>query len=161
MRTPRRFLVLVALTFWLGGFTFYAGVVVPIGTRVLGSAQDQGMITREVTFWLNVAGAITLVPLLWDALATADRAVWRCRARLALWLFILCCQAALFALHRHLDAMIDLTPDAPIVISDYDAFHLAHRVYLWVNTVQWAAGLVFIVLMLKGWQSEDEGRAVR
>ena len=163
MRTLRRFLVLAALAFWLGGFTFYAAVVVPIGTDVLRSALDQGMITRRVVFWLNVSGACAQVVLLADVLVCS----WRCRAglggwlflaRLGLWLFLAAAQAALFLLHRHLDAMID---PVAVTISDETAFHLAHRVYLWLQTVQWLAGLLFIALMLRAWQHEDEGRATR
>ena len=48
-RALRRFIVLVALCFWQGGFTFYAGVVVPVGTDVLGSSLKQGFVTRRVT----------------------------------------------------------------------------------------------------------------
>jgi hypothetical protein len=38
----RRFLVLAAVMFWQGGFTFYEAVVVPVGSEILGSHQDQG-----------------------------------------------------------------------------------------------------------------------
>src|SRR2546428_9021513 len=69
----RRFLVLAALMFWQGGFTFYAAVVVPVGQQVLGSDLEQGFITRQVTQWLNVAGAVALVPLAWDVLAAERR----------------------------------------------------------------------------------------
>ena len=34
MRILRRYLVVIALMFWQGGFTFYAAVVVPVGTAV-------------------------------------------------------------------------------------------------------------------------------
>src|SRR5579871_1207813 len=70
----RRYLVLTALMFWQGGFTFYAAVVVPIGTAQLGGATEQGFITRHVAWYLNVAGAVALVILAWDAAAT--RAGW-------------------------------------------------------------------------------------
>ena len=53
----RRLLVLAAFAFWQGGFTFYAAVVVPVGTEVLGSSMEQGSITRRVTVYLNMAGA--------------------------------------------------------------------------------------------------------
>ena len=151
MRTLRRFLVVVALAFWLGGFTFYVSVVVPIGTHEVGSAFLQGMITREVTVILNVSGAAALLPLLWDALV-GDRVVWRLRARQGIWLFLAACQAALFVLHPRLDAMMD-----PETMTVSDGFHLAHRAYLWLHTLQWGAALAFIVLMLKGWSAEDRG----
>ena len=74
----RRLLVLAALMFWQGGFTFYAAVVVPVGKEVLGSHFNQGRITRRVTVYLNLAGAVALLPLAWDAAASADRAArWR------------------------------------------------------------------------------------
>src|SRR5437660_1623910 len=69
---PRRFLVLAALMFWQGGFTFYAGVVVPVGREVLGSDRDQGFITRQVTEYLNLAGGIAVAVLAWDVMAAAD-----------------------------------------------------------------------------------------
>jgi len=157
MRTLRRFLVVVVLMFWLGGFTFYAGVVVPIGTRVLKSPMKQALITREVTSSLNVTGTVALLPLAWDGFATRDRA-WRRRTRLGLWLFMALCQAALFALHARLNSMFDVVA---MDVGDYDAFHLAHRGYLWLHTLQWAAGVAFIVLMLIGWRNEDERRDAR
>ena len=69
----RRFLVLVALMFWLGGFTFYAAVVVPVGQEDLGSHLEQGFITRQVTKYLNLSGAIALLLLAWDVVASHDR----------------------------------------------------------------------------------------
>jgi hypothetical protein len=157
MHTLRRFLVVVALAFWLGGFTFYAGVVVPIGTSVLKSPMKQALITRQVTTVLNLTGAAALVPLGWDAFATCDRA-WRRRTRLGLWLFMALCQAGLFALHAHLNSLFDVVA---MDVGDHDVFHFAHRSYLWLHTFQWGAGLVFIVLMLLGWRHEDGSREVR
>src|SRR5947209_17239059 len=69
MVVVRRLLLLWLLMFWLGGFTFYAGVVVPIGTEVLESSLAQGWITRRVTTWLNVAAAVTLAAWAWDLAA--------------------------------------------------------------------------------------------
>lgn len=61
----RRLLLLWALMFWQGGFMFYGGVVVPVGSRILGSDLEQGWITRSVTNYLNVAGAVALA--LWGS----------------------------------------------------------------------------------------------
>src|SRR5689334_8725515 len=52
----RRFIVISAIAFWLGGFTFYAGVAIPTGVEVLGTHKAVGFITQGVTRWLNVAG---------------------------------------------------------------------------------------------------------
>ena len=56
----RRYLLLMSLMFWQGGFTFYSAVVVPIGSDLLGSGRDQGFITRSVTNYLNLAGVAAL-----------------------------------------------------------------------------------------------------
>jgi hypothetical protein len=152
MSTLRRYLVLVVLMFWLGGFTFYVSVVVPIGTKVLGSPLRQGMITRQVTLCLNLAGAASLVPLGWDTLVGRDPAAWRFRTRAGLWLFVAACQIGLFALHGYLDAMIDVDAQD---IRDPELFTHGHRLYLWLHTMQWTAMLVYMGLMLQSWRVED------
>jgi hypothetical protein len=156
MLAVRRFLVVIALMFWLGGFTFYVGVVVPIGTEVLGSALKQGRITREVTWWLNLAAVLALLILAWDAL-TADNPSPRARrALIGLWLLMVLCQGALFGLHAQLEQLLaaahfDLTSDEVIRA----AFGRAHRFYLWAHTLQWFAGVIFIGVMLWSWRKED------
>jgi hypothetical protein len=70
----RRVLVLGALLFWQGGFTFYGAVVVHVGQDVLGSHRMQGFVTRRVTNYLNLAGAVALPLLAWDTAASAARA---------------------------------------------------------------------------------------
>ena len=69
----RRFVALLAFAAWLGGFTFYAAVVVPAGTEVLGGAVAQGFITQAVTLHLNLLGVGALAALLWNGLATRVR----------------------------------------------------------------------------------------
>src|SRR5437764_15421395 len=91
----RRFLVLAALMFWQGGFTFYAAVVVPVGQHVLGSHAAQGFITREVTRYLNLAGAAALVFLVWDVAAARDPRALRTGLR---WLAVAGMLATLAAL---------------------------------------------------------------
>src|SRR5437764_12169532 len=81
----RRFLVILALGFWLGGFTFYAGVVIHIGHRVFGSARETGFLTQQVTGWLNLSGVLALGILFWNALAAG----WNLRVhrlKIGLWL---------------------------------------------------------------------------
>jgi hypothetical protein len=152
----RRYLAMAALVFWLGGFTFYVSVVVPMGTKVLGSTLCQGFITREVTYWLNVSATVALALLAIDLLGR-DPARWRFGARLGLWLFMAACQGLLFWLWRSLDAL--LVTKARIV-TDLEAFHPLHRAYLWTHTAQWGAGLFYISLCLAAWRCEDREKGV-
>lgn len=152
MVLARRFLVLIALMFWQGGFTFYVSVAVPMGTAVLRSALHQGFITRRVTEWLNVTAAVALAVLAVELVLcreTSRRAAW---ARRALWLFMAACQAALFRLHAVLGEMM---VEKGRVLTDPEGFYPIHRVYLWAHTAQWFAGVVFVVLTLVAWRGED------
>jgi hypothetical protein len=147
----RRYLVLLALMFWQGGFTFYASVVVPIGQDVLGSHVAQGYITRQVTNWLNLSGAVALVILALDLVAAREVA-WVRLLRWLLWLGMLATLGVLSWLHPHIDQF--LNPDYPAVI-DSTAFRAGHRTYLWVSTVQWGCALAFGWLTLRAWREAD------
>jgi hypothetical protein len=147
--TPfRRFLSLVAFAFWQGGFTFYAAVVVPTGTEVLGSAAAQGFITRHVTVWLNVSGAVAVPILLWDAAATRP---FR-RSRIAAALLLAAGLVALAILHPRLDSLLD--PINERVRNRHD-FTPMHRTYLWISTVQWAVAVVYLILTPLAWRKMD------
>jgi hypothetical protein len=146
----RRFLTLVAFAFWQGGFTFYTGVVVPTGTGVLGSAAAQGFITRQVAIWMNIAGAVAVPILLWDAAATRQ---FR-RSRITLTLFLAAGLIALALLHPRLDAMLDHVNERVI---DRQAFMPMHRAYLWISTAQWAIGVVYLLLTPWAWRKMDLG----
>src|SRR5947209_9415057 len=122
----RRLLVLTALCFWTGGFTFYAAVVVPVGAEVLGSHRDQGYITQKVTNYLNLAGAAALPLLAWDIVAARDPSRLRRRARWLAWLGMGLTLAALVGLHPRLDALLE--HDASIFPGN--AFRPLHRIYL-------------------------------
>jgi hypothetical protein len=147
----RRFLALASLMFWQGGFLFYVSVVVPIGQRVLGSDLNQGLITRQVTNYLNLAGAVALVFLAWDAAMSADRPTLR-RLRWLSWLAMFLALGLLAWLHGLLDQLIDLDG---VRILDRRLFHVQHRSYLWVSTAQWACGIIYALLMLHSWRVED------
>jgi Na+-driven multidrug efflux pump len=153
----RRYLALAALFFWQGGFTFYAAVVVPIGQDVLGSHLLQGFITRRVTVYLNLAGAIALLPLVWDTVGTRDPAAWRRWLRLLLWLALAAALVALYRLHPILDQYLD--PEYRD-LSDRRAFRPYHRLYLWVSTVQWGCAVFYLLLTLLAWRAEDRRGAL-
>lgn len=147
----RRFLALIALSFWQGGFTFYASVVVPLGQQVFGPLR-QGFFTRQVTVYLNLAGAAALVVLLWDLLAARDVSKWRRGLRWLLWIGMMLTLAWLIQLHGRLDEL--LVPKG-LIIRDAEVFRMQHRIYLWISTAQWAWGLLYLFTTLVVWKKED------
>lgn len=148
MTVIRRALVLTAIAFWLGGFAFYTAVVVPVGTRVLGSSAAQGFITRQVALYLNLTGAVALGVLAWDAFAERPLR----RARFACWLLLLAGLATLIRLHPRLDALLDPALER---VNDRAAFRSLHRQYLWTSTAQFTAGVVYIILTPLAWRRSD------
>src|SRR5207247_10483715 len=91
----RRLLVIVALMFWQGGFTFYASVVVPIGQEEFGH-ETQGIITRQVTVWLNRARLAAIAVLAWDLVAARAPSKARPSRRCLCWLVLAATLAYLF-----------------------------------------------------------------
>lgn len=150
----RRLLVLAALMFWQGGFTFYASVVVPIGQEVLGHL-GQGFITRQVTNYLNLSGGVALLLLAWDIACEADPHRWRRRFRSACWLVMVLMLVAMLWLHHYLDGLLDLEAQE---ILNRKQFRPGHRTYLWLSTVQWLAALGYLGLSLQSWQVSGRAR---
>lgn len=156
MTVARRLLLWMALMFWQGGFLFYAAVVVPVGSEVLGSHEQQGWITRSVTNYLNAAGAAALALWAWDL--AAGRAA-PSRGRRLRWL-----GWGLFAvtlglqawLHLRLDELLDFES---LLIRDRPHFHALHRWYLIVSTAQWADSVVLSAATLAAWRAADCARA--
>ena len=148
----RRYLVLLALGFWMGGFTFYGAVVIPIGRREFDGMF--GAVTSPVTYWLNVAGAVALAFLFWDRLAAGDPLKWRGVVRWLMWLVSVGLLIALFFMHNWLDTLMATGETLP----HGGSFGLAHRSYLWVSTAQWFAMLIYTGLTLAAWRKQDEQR---
>ena len=55
-----RWIFLVALSIYIGGFTFYSAVVIPILHERLASSLETGLVTQRVTDALNLLGVATL-----------------------------------------------------------------------------------------------------
>ena len=152
----RRFLVVVALAVWFGGFTFYAAVVIPTAYEVLGSHREVGFITQQVTRWLNLIGMAALFILLWNT-----GSVWNiAHSRLRFWLasslaVMVAAQIVMFLAHPQLDAMLNIEG---YQILSRNHFYGVHRLYLIITTVQWLATLVHICSGLASWQVEDQKR---
>jgi hypothetical protein len=145
----RRFLVVFALMFWMGGFMFYGAVVVPTNRIELKDMPQRGTITQLVTEWMNFAGTLALLVLFVDTYAsTAGRQPWRWSA----WAGMVIPHLFLIWLHSELTKQMA----APgFHQSNMKGFLIWHRVYLITNTVQWFFGMVFLGLTLRQWRRED------
>ncbi len=156
--TVRRFLFVAAVAFWLGGFTFYGAVVIPIGIKVLHGHVRQGFITQQVTGWLNVSSVVALPILLWNTLA-----IWSSRGPsakwtlAATWLMMSVVQVELFLLHPALDRLLDSEARE---ILDFDRFEMLHRIYLGSSTAQWIAGMLHLWCAVAGGDSHKRMKRV-
>lgn len=128
-----QFVVTLSLAMWWGGLTFYSAIVVPLGIEQIGGAE-QGFLTQRVTVRLNIAGTITGICLLADALWRGPR-----KHRAALASVILGLQAWLWFLHARLSLWLDAASSSS---HSGESFYQAHRIYLWVTSTQWLIGLV-------------------
>ncbi len=144
----RRTLLLWMFMFWQGGFFFYSSVVVKVGTDLNGQFA-QGLITREVTIWMNLAGLIVLLTWLWDLLAERRTRVKR---RWAAWLVLLLLLGCLAWLHPQLDAFIDTETYR---LRDRADFRALHAWYLHASTAQFVTSIAFTVWTLQNWRSAD------
>ena len=140
-----RFAAICAFAFWQGGFVFYAGVVVPIGSDELGDTL-QGFITRRVTQGLNIAGVVALIILLADGLRNFQGLKTR-GWFWAFWILMVLCQAWLIVQHPAMDRLLE--PET-VSILDRKRFRLQHQIYLWTSTVMWVASLGWAWLLATG-----------
>ena len=135
----RDFFVISIWSLWIGGLTFYALVVVPIGGALVGETQ-QGFITQQVTQWLNVIGTVALFALAWHAARRRVAGQWLNLGLLS------AVQAGLIVVHFQLTPMLDAQT---IEVLDPDRFYQVHRVYLLLTTVQWVLGWRHLWLVIK------------
>ena len=153
-----RIAAVLAMSFWWGGLAFYGLIVVPTGVEVLGSAMEQGFITRQVSNSLNLSGAATLAILLWSAAATWRKGVGLTKWLLATsWIVMAGAQLVLFVVHPRLDAMLDAQTQT---IAEPTSFHSLHEFYLSITGLQWFAGLLHLVVLLFTWQNADRQTAI-
>ena len=140
MNAFRRFLTFIVFGFWMGGFTFYALVVIPTAHGVLGGHREVGFITRQVTYWLNLSSLLALALLTWNFFVEQFRhptLSWRLPGITLGIMFT--AQIALFAEHPILDRMLDGETQS---ISSHGQFYSWHRVYLLTAAVQWLAAIL-------------------
>ena len=150
----RRMILLVSLMFWQGGFMFYGGVVVPAGTKILGSESEQGFITQAVTKYLNGAGAVCLV--LWLEHLWHERRSGVIPLEWYAWAFASLSLGVLVGTHLQMDRLLNVESRS---ILDHAAFRRYHKLYLWTSSLQWVASLVMLFLTLFRWSKESSVRS--
>jgi hypothetical protein len=150
----RRFLWVAAFAFWMGGFSFYGGVVITVGARVVAGGEGEfGFVTRQVTHWLNLIGGVALGVFLvsmlldWTVLPRLGR--W---AVATVWVGLALLHAGLIAIHPAMDALLD---PATLNIHDRSRFHRLHKAYILLSSLQWAGCLVFLAATLYCWSRRD------
>jgi hypothetical protein len=139
MNSMRRQVTTLLIALWLGSFTFYAAVVVPIGSEVLGK-MNQGLVTQRVAVWINVFSLVLSVVLLADLERRGGvvRLMAACSFAMA--------TVSLVVLHRVLSGYLsgqDLTLGTP------SEFYRCHQAYLIVSTVQWVIALVMAYHLMR------------
>jgi len=132
--------------FWQGGFMFYGSVVVPVGSDILGSHREQGFITRAVTNYLNVGGAVCLVVWAWDLSVGRGSFPGRDKLCWGLWTLLVLTLGVQVWLHRGLDELLD---PVSFGISDRHRFRSLHQWYLIVSTLQWAGAVALTAVSLR------------
>lgn len=155
MRILRRLLLLLALMVWQGGFMFYGAIVVPVGSEVLGSHREQGFVTRSVTNYLNVAGAVCLAVWCWDVVTERGAGLGWQRLRWVGWVLLVILLGVRVLLHLRLDELLDVETFS---ILDRPRFHLLHQGYLIVSTLQWGVAVVMTALTIRTWRDADSAR---
>jgi hypothetical protein len=134
-----RFLSRVAFAIWFGGFTFYAGVVVPDLHESFGG-METGDVSRRVAVVLYLFGGSAMA-LGWiiAAVDPRERSGWRGKARVGFLAVSSLLFVALVAMHRVMGARLDSG-------GGRDDFFPLHETYLTVFGVQWACNLALIAL---------------
>ncbi len=151
-RLSRRLLLLWALLFWQGGFMFYGGVVIPVGSAILSSDQEQARITRSVTNYLNLAGAVALAAWGWDVFAERGGR----RLRWLFWCLLLFTLGLQALLHLRLDELLDSDGS---LIHEGRRFGSLHRWYLLASTAQWIGSVILSALTIRAWRDGDAARS--
>ncbi|MFM8570861.1 MAG: hypothetical protein ACKOAU_04625 [Pirellula sp.] len=122
---------------WWGGLSFYAIVVVPIGTEQIGSVA-QGFITQRVTQWHNLLCILMTLALAIEAYRTRNRFLWAACGTLGIL------TALLLAGHAFLTQQMDFR--AGTVPAN---FYSQHSIYLWLTAAEWCVGLFLLWFFMR------------
>lgn len=138
-------LKIATLVIWWGAFTFYAGIVIPVGMKVLGSHTQMGFITQEVTKYLN---GLSLILFIIYAYSLRNHEFSEVALMEQIVSFSLIgFQVLLFIIHYFLTDLLDFKHH---LILNSDKFYVFHRVYLIIETLIW---LVVSWQLIKSFQA--------
>lgn len=132
------------LSLWWGAFTFYAGIVVPLGMKVLGSHTQMGIITQEVTVYLNFFSLIIFVIYAYSLRRESTKTDGLFYQIISISL--IASQILLFVIHGYLTDLIDTEH---VKILNHSNFYLLHRVYLIVETAIWLIISGILIKLIK------------
>ena len=133
-----RKIAFILLIIWWGAFSFYAGIVIPVGMNVLGSHIKMGFITQEVSNYLNYFG----LPIFLFSSYIFRTEKWFFRFGILL-VFL---QIILFVLHIKLDYLLDFQLFS---IKFKSIFYPFHRIYLLISTLIWLLITSSVVLEIR------------
>lgn len=139
MFSLRVFATAMLVSLWTGGFLFYAAVVVPVGSAMIGKTS-QGFITSQVTIWLNLFSCLIAVTMLIDL-----RRRSHLRRFAATFLFA-CAIPVLWTLHVILTSQMETSTQS---IASPESFYQIHRAYLLISTLQWGTAVYWILTLGK------------
>lgn len=145
-----RFLAIVALMYWLGGFVFYSSLVVPTGRATLKPPSDQAFVTAAVTgkmAWV-ATGAWLVLLLEW---LQSTRSPWR----FALLCGLAALQVVMALLHG---PMVQYMDASTLTVVDVAAIRPYHKAYMVVGSIQIAMALIYIGLTVAQWHHHDQKR---
>ena len=145
----------------MGGFSFYGGVVVTVGSMVIdGGGREFGFVTQQVTFWLNLAGSISLLYFFlsaWMDLKLSAGLRWTHRLIFLSLLLVSIGQIILWIDHSAMDRRLDIEHH---VILDKAAYRLGHKVYILTSTAMWGLCLGLLWLTIYVWRAIDRQSAM-
>ena len=131
------------LSLWWGAFTFYSAIVVPMGMKVLGSHPQMGMITQEVTVYLNIFSFILFIIYAYSLRYESDKTGGLVKQIMAIT--VVACQILLFLIHAYLSDLINVENQKVFNSSN---FYFLHRLYLIIETIIWVIISVTIFKIL-------------
>lgn len=140
----RNLLKIITLSIWWGMFTFYAGIVVPVGMKVLGSHTQMGFVTQEVSKYLNVLSLIVFLMYAYSLRSnefSEDVLIEQIMSFSLIGFQILLC-----VIHFFLTNLLDFKQH---IILNSEKFYVFHRVYLIIETLIW---LVVSWILVKSFQ---------